>query len=381
MQVRLFKPSVGEDELRAIEDVFQRSWLGLGPKVNELEKAWSEYLNCRISVAVNSGTAALHLALASFNFPRKQKVLVPAITFVSTATAALYNGLEPVFVDVNEKTLGIDLNDLQEKITKNCVAVMAVHMGGHPLPMDELMEIARSRGLKVIEDCAHCAGGEYKGKKLGTWGDIGCFSFEEKKGMTTGDGGMICSNDEKLLEKITPMRWVGIDKDTWKRSKAYTEQKEDAKHWYYEINSLGYKYNMNDLSASIGLVQLKKLDKMNEARREAIRRYLDGLKDSRKVKPLLPYDLNSNSSYWIFGIRSKKRDEIIIHLKNAGIATGVHYTPLPMHPFFKKHKENVNKAIDVYSSILTLPLFADITNKEIDYVVNCILDFDETYKT
>jgi len=162
MEVRLFKPSVGEDEIEGIRDVFKRSWLGLGSKVRDFEQAWSEYIGSKTSIAVNSGTAALHLALAAFNFPQGKKVLVPAITFISSATAALYNGLEPIFVDVDEKTLGIDLNDLEAKTTKDCVAVMAVHMGGHPLRMDKLMKIARSRGLKVIEDCAHCAGGEYR---------------------------------------------------------------------------------------------------------------------------------------------------------------------------------------------------------------------------
>jgi len=241
------------------------------------------------------------------------------------------------------------------------------------------MKIARSRGLKVIEDCAHCAGGEYKKKKLGTWGDIGCFSFEEKKGITTGDGGMICSSDEKLLERLPSMRWVGIDKDTWKRSASYTDKSADSRHWYYEIDMIGYKYNMNDLCASIGLVQLKKLDAMNAARRKAISIYLAGLKEARHVHPLLPYDLKVNSAYWIFGLTCNRRDDLIIHCKKNGIATGVHYMPLPMHPLFRLHNENIDTALSVYRNILTLPLFADISEEEINYVIETVLEFDRSF--
>jgi perosamine synthetase len=155
---------------------------------------------------VNLATAALYLALTAFGFPEGKKVLVPAITFTSTATAVMYNRLIPVFVDVDPEIVSMDLNDLRKKYDKDYVAVIPVHNGGYSVPMDKLMEIAREFDLKVIEDCAHCVGGDYKGKKLGTWGDIGCFSFEEKKCMTTGDGGMICSNDAELLKDVRAMR-------------------------------------------------------------------------------------------------------------------------------------------------------------------------------
>lgn len=377
MKVRLFKPSVGPDELNAIKEIFDRAWLGLGPKVAEFEQAWSDYIGCPSSVAVNSGTAALHLALSAFRFRPGAKVLVPALTFIATASAALLNHLEPIFVDIDPDTLGMDLVDLERKITRDCVAVMAVHLGGHPLPMNQLLEISRSHHLKVIEDCAHCAGGEFLGKKLGLWGDIGCFSFEEKKSMTTGDGGMICSPDPELIEPLRARRWFGIDKDTWKRNQSYTDQSADARHWYYQIASLGYKYNMNDLSAAIGLVQLKKLDQMNQARRIAIAYYLERLKRPRTIAPLLPYDLASRSSYWIFGVRSHRRDDLILHLKQREIATSVHYTPLPMLELFRQHQEQVPQARKAYEQILTLPLFADITRQEVDYVADAILEFEE----
>jgi perosamine synthetase len=243
----------------------------------------------------------------------------------------------PVFVDVDPVTTVMDLNDLKNKIDDDCVAVIPVHNGGYPVPMDELMKIAKQNNLKVIEDCAHCAGGVYKSKKLGTWGDIGCFSFEEKKCMTTGDGGMICSNDVELIEPLKPYRWVGIDKDTWKRVQLSEDSNEnEAMHWHYEISVLGYKYNMNDVMAAIGLVQLEKLDQMNARRRKSISRYIDGINEIPEISLYLPYSNNGDEAYWFFAIRVKDRDDLIIYLKSKGIATGVHFYPLTLQPLYKK---------------------------------------------
>lgn len=376
MQIRLFKPSVGEEELANIREVFDRAWLGLGPLVTRFEKEWSDYIGAKASVGVNSATAALHLSLTAFGFKPGKKVLIPAITFVSTATAALYNQLEPVFVDIDENTLSISLDDLDRKITPDCIAVMPVHMGGHPVRMELLTALARRHHLAVIEDCAHCAGGSYGGKKLGTWGDIGCFSFEEKKSMTTGDGGMLSSNQPDLIEPLRAHRWVGIDKDTWKRAAGYTAAgAEDARHWYYEVAVLGYKYNMNDLMAALGLAQLKKLDSMNVRRRAIIQRYLDGIRDCGQIRPLLPYKLE-DSSYWIFGVRCDARDKLILHLKKRGIATGVHYMPIPLHPLFRQYRSDIPVANRVWKTMITLPLFPDLTDAEVDYVIEALRDFE-----
>ncbi|CAD5962006.1 Spore coat polysaccharide biosynthesis protein SpsC [Planktothrix tepida] len=379
MEIRLFKPCVGEEELAKIRDVFDRAWMGLGPLVSKFEQEWNTYIGTPSSVGVNSGTAALHLALTAFNFPEGSKVLVPALTFVATATAVLYNRLEPVFVDVDRETLSLSLDDLNQKVTKDCVAVMPVHLGGHPVPMDRLIAFAKEHHLAVIEDCAHTVGGIYQGKKLGTWGDIGCFSFEEKKCMTTGDGGMICSNNPELIEPLRANRWVGIDKDTWKRVADYTDaQVMSTRHWYYEVAVLGYKYNMNDLSAAIGLAQLQKIDWMNQRRCDIIQQYLDGINDCRNIQPLYPYDLK-DSSYWIFGVRCAKRDDLILHLKQKGIATGVHYMPLPLHPLFKDYNSEIPVALEVWPTMLTLPLFPQLTEAEVDYVVNALCEFDQHY--
>lgn len=377
MNIRLFKPSLGQEELDNIKDAFDRGWIGLGPKVAEFEQKWAEFIGCRVAIGLNSATAALHLALRFFGFPEGKKVLVPSLTFASTATAILYNRLLPVFVDADPVTLGMSLDDLERKYDKDCVAVMPVHYCGHPVPMEKLMPWAREKGLKVIEDCAHTAGGVYQGKTLGTWGDIGCFSFEEKKCLTTGDGGMICSDDPELLKDVKAMRWVGIDKDNWKTAQEYVTANHDAMHWFYEINVLGYKYNMNDLAASIGLAQLKKLPAMNKRRSEIISRYMKGLKDVPGIAPLLPYE-PEKYVYQMFGIRTDPRDDLMIFLKAQGIATGCHYTPLSLQPLFKPWGENCPFVEKEYNRFITLPLHADLDDHEIDYIIQKLHLFEFT---
>jgi len=374
MNIRLFKPSLGPEELENIQDAFDRGWIGLGPKVTEFEQQWAEFIGCKVAIGLNSATAALHLALRCFGFPEGKKVLVPSLTFSATASAILYNRLIPVFIDSDPVTLGMSLEDMEKKYDRDCVAVMPVHYCGHPVHMEKLMPWARQKGLKVIEDCAHTAGGEYLGKKLGTWGDIGCFSFEEKKCLTTGDGGMICSDDPELLKDVKAMRWVGIDKDNWKTAQQYVTANRDAMHWFYEINVLGWKYNMNDLAASIGLAQLKKLPAMNKRRSEFISQYMNGLKDIPGISPLLPYEPDQYI-YQMFGVRADHRDDLMIFLKSQSIATGCHYIPLSIQPLFKPWGENCPYIEKEFNCFITLPLHADLSKEEICFVVDTIKKF------
>jgi perosamine synthetase len=229
--------------------------------------------------------------------------------------------------------------------------------------------------LKVIEDCAHCIGGSYKGRKLGTWGDIGCFSFEEKKGMTTGDGGMMVANDADLIEPMRANRWVGIDKDTWRRRDGYTSAgSDDTRHWHYEVSVLGYKYNMNDLAASIGRVQLRRLDSFNARRATIISRYLNRLAAVKSFEPLFPYNENEGA-YWLFGMRTSKRDAAIRYLKSKRIATGVHYMPVSLHPLFAKYNHDLPVTNRIWETLLTLPLHVEMTDEEIDRVSDAVGEF------
>ena len=368
-EIRLFKPCVGQEELTAVNKVFQRSWLGLGGEVLAFEREFSEYIGAPSSLALNSGTAALQLAVESFGFPEGKKILVNNLTFVASATCILLNRLVPVLVDCDPVNLGFDLEDASRKLDKDTVAMVIVHYAGHPAPMDQVLEFARLHRLKVIEDCAHCVGGSYKGKKLGTWGDAGCFSFEEKKGMTTGDGGMLVAQDADLVERMRPNRWVGIDKDTWRRRDAYTAAGDiDTRHWHYEVAVLGYKYNMNDLAACIGRIQLQKLEFFNERRRQIIKHYLAKMPAEDNLKPLLDYKL-AGGAYWLFGIRTNNRDTVIRYLKNDRIATGVHYMPLNLHPLFAKYSCHLPISGKIWETLLTLPLYPEMEEEEIDRVI------------
>jgi len=376
MNIRLFKPSLTEKELFNVKDAFDRSWIGLGPRVNEFEEKWANHVGAKIAIGLNSATAALHLALRVFGFPKGKKVLVPSMTFSATASAILYNDLVPVFVDSDYETLGMSLEDLDKKYDKDCVAITPVHYAGHPIPMEKLVPWARERNLKIIEDCAHTTGSIYKGRSLGTWGDIGCYSFEEKKLMTTGDGGMLVSNNLDLLKDVRAMRWVGIDKDNWKTAQAYTDMNKDAYHWFYELNILGFKYNMNDLAASIGLAQLERLNEMNNRRSEIIKMYTEGIKELKTIKQLLQYEPDKYV-YQMFGVRAEKKDELILYLKAKGIATGCHYTPLTMQPLFKPYASACPVAEREYYKMITLPLHADLTDEEVNYIIYHLKKFEE----
>lgn len=360
--------------MAAVQEVFEHSWVGLGPKVAKFEKAWENHLGCSEAIALNSATAALHLALAVFNFPPGKKVLVPALTFSSTASAVLYNQLEPIFVDSDPETLCMDFKDLCLKYDKDCVAVIPVHYSGHPVEMEKLVPWAREKGLRIIEDCAHTTGSNYKGTMLGRWGDISCFSFEEKKLMTTGDGGMMCANDPDILKNVRAMRWVGIDKDNWKTAQKYTSHDRSVRHWFYEINRLGYKYNMNDLAAAIGLIQLEKLPNMNQKRAGLIALYVQELSLIPEVELLVPYDYKSHI-YQIFGIRLDRRDELMLHLKEKEIATGCHYTPLSIQPLFEKWGGNCPYIEKEHERFITLPLHVGLSTDDVIYISKSIKDF------
>ncbi len=380
MKIRLVKPYVGREELENLKGVIDRAWLGRGPLCKEFEDKWNEFLGIKASTAVNSGTAALHLAVLTFGFAKGKKVLVPAMTFCSTANAAIYNDLEPVFVDVVEETLSIDIEDMERKFTKDCVAVIPVHFGGHPAEMDQIVPWAHEKGMKVISDCAHVAGGVYKGRKLGTWADIACFSFQEKKLLSTGDGGMISSDDSELIEPLRSIKEAGMTTDTYTRYRQgqQGETKGDPAHWYYEVRQLGYKYNMCDVIAAIGLAQLEKAEYINKNRIETISKYLDGIKKCKHVKPAFPYDMST--PYYDFMVRLKNkeaRDKFIVHMQHRNIATGIHTMPVPYLPYYRRFNADVPVAMKIWEEYVVLPLYVDMLDEEIKYVVDAVFDFNE----
>ncbi len=213
-------------------------------------------------------------------------------------------------------------------------------------------------------------------KKLGTWSDISCFSFEEKKIITTGDGGMICLNDKKKFQKIKSLSFHGWDTDPWQRHKrSFKKKNYYTKHWNYEIKNLGYKYNMNDLMAAIGLAQLKKINIINKKRSNIIKKYLLGIKNCKNIKPVYPYDLK-NSSYWLFSLKSKYRDQLVNFLKEKNISTAVHFVPLPLNKIYKKYNNNLKNAMKIWKEIFSVPFYPDLKSKNINFIINSIKKFD-----
>ena len=361
--IPVFKPSFGNEELEALKEPFKTGWIGLGPKTKEFEEKFAQYIGTNYAAGMNSGTAALHLALKVMNIQGKEVITTP-MTFVSTNHAILYNGGIPVFCDIEEDTLNIDASKIEGLITDKTAAIIVVHYGGHACDMDRVLEIAKKHDLRVIEDCAHACGGEYKGKKLGSIGDISCFSFHAVKNLATGEGGMVNTDDSEILAQLKKMRWVGISADTFSR-----EEKDSKKYsWHYEVEDLGFKYHMHDITAAIGLVQLGKLERMNKRREEITKRYNAGLKDLTWLKtPVIKS--YARPSYHNYVIKTEYRDRLNEYLKAKGISTGVHYVPNHHYKMYKKFRADVPVCEKIWKQILTLPLYPDLSDKEADMII------------
>lgn len=367
--IPVFKPSIGKKEIDSVIKVLKSGWMGLGPKTAEFEDKFAKYIGVRYAVGVNSCTAALHLALNVLNIGRGDEVLVPTITFVSTAHAVLYNNAKPVFVDVERDTLCINIEDLEKKITKRTKAIIPVHYAGHPCDMDAINRIARKKGIYVIEDAAHACGAEYKGRKIGSISKITCFSFHAVKNLTCGEGGMITTDDKNIQERLKRIRWLGISKDTWSRS-----MKAKIYAWQYWVKELGFKAHLSDLAASIGIVQLERLDYLNNKRRVIVNEYNKSFKGLEGIS--LPVEKPYAKSSWhIYHLKTSLRDELIAHFKDCGIAPGVHYYPIHMHPFYQPYKAKCPIAEDAWKRIITLPLYPDMTKSDITQVIKSVQEF------
>lgn len=366
--IPVFRPQIGNEEIEAISEVLKSHWIGLGPKTKELEEKFAQYSEVAHAVGLNSGTAALHLALDSLGI-KSGEVIVPSLTFVATVHAVLYNGAKPVFADINEHTLTIDPEDVKRKITPKTKAIIVVHYGGTPCAMDEIMVIAKENNLFVIEDCAHAAGSTYKGKKVGSLGDIGCFSFHAVKNIATGDAGMLTTNNKEVAEKVKRLRWFGISKDTAQRTGSSYD-------WDYAIDELGYKYHLNDVMAAMALVQFKKLDAQNQRRKEIVSRYNQAFENVTGIETLKQNEFGQ-SAFWNYVIKVENRDELVGFLKNKGISSSVHYRPIHLHNIYKKYKKKANVPVTelVWKKIITLPLYSEMTEEEINLVINSVLEF------
>lgn len=380
--IPIFKPTLGDEELAAIKESFDSHWIGLGPKTKLFEEQFAKYVGAKNAISFNSATAALHVALIASDVKEGDEVLVPAMTFVSSAHVVVSCGAIPILVDVDAETMQMDPKDIEKKITSKTKAIMPVHYGYHPCEMDEIIRIAKMHKLAVVEDAANCAGAEYKGKKIGGLeSDFACFSFEAKKNMTTGDGGMVTTNKEgEIIDKMRRIRWVGMNKDTVKR---FAEKND--KPWDYDITELGFKYNMNDICASIGIVQLKKLDGMNSKKKEIVDKYNQAFSKEDWLKTPVQKS-HTNPAYWLYMLRIQKgdRDEFMKHLFKNGVSANTNGKPLHLLSFYEDYYKERGIKVDCpiaereWNKLAVLPLFPTMTDEEINKVIDTVKSFKKT---
>jgi len=360
--IPLAKPFIGEEEKKIVLEVLGSAMLTTGKYTEEFEENFSNYLGEDLyCVGLNSATNALFLSLLALGIKKGDEVIVPTWTFAATAEVVEWIGAKLVLCDIDEKTLNLDVQKARNLITSKTKAIIPVHIGGYPCNMDEIQKLAKEFNLKVIEDAAHAIGTKYKGVKIGNHSDAVCFSFYAIKNLAMGEGGAVVSKDKNLIEKIRKLGYLGINKEFYKRY--------DSKgSWFYDIEELGYKANLDNIHASIGLVQLKKLDTMNQKRNEIAKYYYENLKNVEFNK----YDDIHYNSYHLFMIRVKQRDKFMQKLKENNIGISLHFRPLHKHSFYKNRFTGFNVADKIYEHILSIPMYPSLTDSEVEYIVETI---------
>lgn len=368
MQIPFHKTNITEAEISAVTEALRSGWLTMGPKTIEFENNFKEYIGVKNAVSLNSATAALHLALKAINLQAGDEVIIPTTTFIATAEVVTYFNAIPVLCDVEESTHNIDTTKIESLITSKTKAIIPVHFAGQPCDMDEIMSIAQKHNLKVIEDAAHCLPTSYKNRKIGTIGDITCFSFYATKTLATGEGGMAVTNNDDCAKKMKINRLHGISRDAWDR---YTAKG----NWYYEVVDNGNKYNTTDMNSALGLVQLAKVDLLGEKRAEIAEKYTKALTGFPNITlPVIKKD--RTTSWHLYVIKVNNRNEMIEELKTEGVCCSVHFIPVHKHPYYKEHFGyndcDYPVANRLFEQSLSLPIYPDMTDEEVKFVIQAV---------
>jgi perosamine synthetase len=362
------RPSIGQEELREIEKVFSTGWLGLGATVFDFENKLKSYLEAKNVIAVNTGTTALHLALDAFGVEAGDEVIVPSLTFCASIQVITALGAKPVFCEINPDNLNMDIDDVKNKITSKTKAIMPVHYCGQACDMDALIEISKNQKIFIIEDAAHAFGSSYKGKKIGSFGEAACFSFDPIKNLTCGEGGAVVLSDDVVAELIRTKRILGIDKDTWHRYR-------NERAWFYEVTMQGYRYHMSNINAAIGIAQFQKLDLFIQRKKEIVQKYNDDFAKITGLK-ILRWNLKETAPFtYILRVLNGAREDLIEFLKAKCIGTGIHYIPNHLQPFFKQFSMSLPVTEQIGEEILTLPLYYDMTDEQVSTVIEAVRDF------
>ena len=365
---------LGEEEESSVIQTLRSGWLTTGPKTKQFEAEFAKYARSKQAVAVNSCTAALHLALVAAGIGEKDEVITTPMTFCATANVIVHVQADPVFVDVDPVTLNIDVNKIEEKITSKTRAIIPVHYAGCPCEMDEILELAKKYNLIVIEDAAHATETEYHGKKVGSIGDMTAFSFYATKNLTTAEGGMLTTNSKELEEKIRVLSLHGMSKDAWKRYSPEGYQ-------HYEVSYPGYKYNMTDIAASLGLCQLAKIEDFLRMRQKHVAAYDEAFKDMDTIVRIgrIP-DIKHAEHLYVIMLKTEllnaSRDKVLSALQKENIGVSVHFQALHLHPYYRERFGFNEGAFPVaeYAAerILSLPLYPGLAEQDVCDVIEAV---------
>lgn len=370
-KISLSDLDIGQEEIAAVTEVLQSKWLTMGPVTQDFETAFAQYLGVKHAFAVANCTAALHIAHQVLGAGPDDEIISPALTFVATANSILYTGATPVFADVTSlDDLNVSPENILSRITPKTKGISVVHYAGYPCDMERVMQIAQEHNLYVVEDVAHAPGANLNGKKLGTFGQIGCFSFFSNKNLVTGEGGMVVTNDDELAEKIKRVRSHGMTSLTWDRHKGHA--------YAYDVTDLGYNYRIDEIRAAIGLVQLKKLEQNNELRATAVETYHKMLHDVEELT--IPFsDYRGHSSHHIFPVvlaPGVDTNQFRTDLREQGIQTSMHYPPVHLFSHYQEKFGYTRGLLPVTEEIsereVTLPLYPTLESESIAYIVNAI---------
>jgi perosamine synthetase len=374
------RQSIDEDDIEAVISVLRSDWLTTGPKVAEFEEIFAQYVNAKYAVALSSGTAALHAAMYAIGVGPGDEVIVPPVTFAATATSVVFQGGAPIFSDVEPDTLLLDPAQIESKITKRTRAIIAVDYTGHPCDYDSLTAIAQRNRLTLIADACHSLGGSYKGRPVGSLTGLNVFSFHPVKHITTGEGGMITTNDPEMAHRMRAFRNHGITSDH--------SQREKQGSWFYEMVDLGYNYRLTDFQSALGISQLRKLNAWVARRQQIAQRYDASFAELLPVNALAVRD-NVSHAYHLYVVRldtSKLRTtraEIFFALRAEGIGVNVHYIPVHLHPFYRERFGTALGSCPVaeaaYERLLTLPIFPRMRDQEVEDVITAVSKVIEAY--
>lgn len=365
------RPTLGAAELEAVSKVFDSRWLGMGATTKLFEDRIRDFTGAKHAIAVNTGTSALHIALAALDLKPGDEVIIPSMTFVASVQAILSAGGRPVFCEIEPNTLNMDMKDAFARVTPNTKVIMPVHYGGFVCAMDPLLEFARPRGIKVVEDAAHAYGSSYKGRKVGTLGDITCFSFDPIKNITCGEGGAVTTDDDAIAARILPKRILGIDNDTWSRYR-------NERNWFYEVNTPGFRYHLPNINAAIGLVQHDRMDEFRARKVAIVERYARELKGIDGLSLLDTPLEEAFPFFYIIRVKGGRRDALMNFLKERGVGTGVHYIPNHIQPLFSDSRVALPVTEQVFEEMLTIPLHCELSDADVSTVIAEISSFFES---